>query len=241
MQKSISRRANTTAKSRVVCKRFDVKLLKSFHVFKRTCGCLFLLFLKCYILQEKKKVAGQFHFCFCAPYSQACGCLAWSARGSLLPSQAEIKAGAEQVGKLGLRVEPFRYHMPPFFTAPLTKGYGRKRALPLLSLSQTDTKTTPSLTLFCMPFEIVFPLPSRTAVWQFSISTLFRFFNIDFVLFSCRHRGPRFCNRMAFPLLHFIFYRQERQCHSQCAIIEILVWLGSQDTPLVDGNLIAGS
>lgn len=79
------------------------------------------------------------------------------------------------MGKLGLRVEPFRYHMPPFFMPPLTKGYKSKHTLPLslsLALSHKHTQTlerttktaAPSLTLFCMPFEIVFPLPSRTAV-----------------------------------------------------------------------------
>lgn len=96
----------------------------------------------------------------------------FSKRLSRLPSQAEIKAGVEQVGKLGMRVEPFRYHMPLFFMPPLTKDYGRKHAPPHPSLSLTHTQTSklmtktaaPSLTLFCMPSEIVFPLPSRTAV-----------------------------------------------------------------------------
>lgn len=131
--------------------------------------------------KKKKKYQGNFTLFLCTQ-SQACGCLACSARGSLLPSQAEIKAGAEQVDKLGLRVEPFRYHMPPFFTPPLTKGLGKRHTLPLflslfysptppisLLLILTGTQTQlkqqpPSLTLFCMPFEIVFPLPSRTAV-----------------------------------------------------------------------------
>ena len=217
----------------------------------------FFFSLNCHILEEEgggKKSIRAISLCFCTPHSQA-WCIACSARGSLLPSQAEIKAGAEQVGKLGLRVEPFRYHMPPFFMPPLTKGYGSKHALPLLPLSRVQTHThthtqtlrcttltaAPSPTLFCMPFEIVFPPPSPTAVWQFSISTLFRLFNIDFVLFSCRHRSPSFCNRMAFPLLRFIFYRQQWQWDSQRTIIEILVWLGSQDTLPVDVNLIARS
>lgn len=152
-------------------------------------------------------------------------------------SQANIRARANQVGKLELLVELFRHDMSPSFMSPLTKSYGSKHRL---SLSHTAKTAAPSLTLFLMPFEIVFPLPSQSAVWQFSISSFFRPFNIDFVLFSCRHRSPRLHNRMAFPLQHFIFYRQEWQHHSQCAIIEITVWLGSQDTLLVDENLIAG-
>ncbi len=212
----------------------------------------FPTFLHCYILQEeKKKRIRAISLCFCAPHSQTCGCLACSARGSLLPSQAEIKAGAEQVGKLGLRVEPFRYHMPPFFIPPLTKGYGRKHALPLplsLSLTHTHTQTLRRqkqqphhwhcfachLRLFS-PCQVGLPFDNFLFPHCFSSSilTLFCFF-VD-------TRAPCVCNRMPFPLLHFIFYRQEWQCHSQWAIIEILVWLGSQDTPPVDVNLIARS
>ena len=128
--------------------------LKSFHVFKRTCETrkpvftyfffffFFSLSLNCHILQEEGwgESIRAILLCFCTPHSQA-WCIACSARGSHLPSQAEIKAGAEQVGKLGLRVEPFRYHMPPFFMPPLTKGYGSKHTLPLLPLSRVQTHT----------------------------------------------------------------------------------------------------
>ncbi|KAJ4924185.1 hypothetical protein JOQ06_000425, partial [Pogonophryne albipinna] len=56
---------------------------------------------------------------------------------------AEIKAGAEQVGKLGLRVEPFRYRVPPFLPLPLTKERQRhsQRAIIeiLVCLGSRDT------------------------------------------------------------------------------------------------------
>ncbi|KAF0046121.1 hypothetical protein F2P81_002650 [Scophthalmus maximus] len=64
-----------------------------------------------------------------------------------------------------------------------------------------------------------------------AVSTLFRL-RVD-------TGAPRCCNRMAFPLLHFIIRRQERQCHIQCAIIEILGRLGSPDTPPADVKSIA--
>lgn len=153
-------------KRRVLCKCFDVTLLEPFHGFNCTYE------LKVPRITRGEKTSGRFHF-ISAHLSQACCCKAYPARGSLLPSQANIRAGANQVGKLELLVEPFRYFMPPFFMSPLTKGYGSKRCLSLcLSHTQTHTRTlrctakpaAPSLTLFLMPFEIVFPLPSQSAV-----------------------------------------------------------------------------
>lgn len=146
------------------------------------------------------------------------------------------------MGKLGLRVEPFRYRMPPFFVPPLTKGDGSKHCLSFTHRhSDARLKQQPHrwhcfaclLRLFSpcqvgLPFDN-FPFPHRFAS---SILTLF--------CFPVDTGAPAFVTGWHFPLPHFIFYRQEWQCHSQRAIIEILVWLGSQDTPLVDENLIAG-
>lgn len=50
---------------------------------------------------------------------------------------------------------------------------------------------------------------------------------------SCLH------NRMAFALTHFILNRQEWQSCSQHTIIMIPAWLGRQDIPVMDEDLIA--
>lgn len=110
------------------------------------------------------------------------------ARGSLLPPQANIKAGAEQVGKQGLRVEPSRYCIPTVFMPPLTKGYGRKY---YLSFTQWHSEVRlkqqpPSLTLFRIGFWVCFsPAKSDRCLTIFyfhivsPILTLFCFFLID--------------------------------------------------------------
>lgn len=186
--------------------------------------------LKSHILQN---TSGRFCFVAACP-SKACWCKAYSLLSHKLTSEQEQTRWASWNYLWSLL--DTTCHLPScHFWQKATEVNTAS-----LSLTHTAKTAAPSLTLFPMPFEIVFPLPSRNAVWQFSISSLFRPFNIGFVLFSCRHRSPRLRNRMAFPLPRFIFYRQEWQRHSQCAIIEITVWLGSQDTLLVDENLIAG-
>lgn len=78
---------------------------------------------------------------------------------SLLSSQAEIKAGVEQVGKLGLHVEPFRYHMPPSFM-PSDKRL-RRETSPYTD-NQNAPPTQPPHHLHCFAYHVSFLPPANS-------------------------------------------------------------------------------